>query len=239
MKRMLDILLAAAALILFLPLGLAIMLVLRLTGEGEVFYVQPRIGRGGRTFGLIKFATMLKNSPQLGTGTITVRNDPRVLPVGRFLRKTKLNEVPQLINVLKGDMSLVGPRPLMPPTFAYYSPAVQAAIAQVRPGLTGIGSIVFRDEESVLAHSGKPAAECYREHIAPHKGELEQWYIRHQSLRLDVKLILLTVVAVLFPRLRWHERALKGLPAPPPGLLPGAAIEAKEKPVIKTRQRAA
>ena len=158
MKRLLDLSLSLAAALVFLPVGLVIAAVLCLTGEGEVFYRQERVGRDGKSFGLLKFATMLKRSPSIGTGTITLKNDPRVLPFGRFLRKTKLNEVPQVLNVLKGDMSLVGPRPLTPQTFAFYSPEVQREIVRVRPGLTGVGSIVFRDEESILGRSPRSAA---------------------------------------------------------------------------------
>jgi lipopolysaccharide/colanic/teichoic acid biosynthesis glycosyltransferase len=93
---------------------LPLALLLKLTGEGEVFYIQPRTGKGGKPFGLIKLATMLKDSPNLPGGEVTLANDPRVLPLGRFLRKTKLNELPQLWNIFKGEMSFVGPRPLVP-----------------------------------------------------------------------------------------------------------------------------
>jgi len=151
MKRFLDIIVAGPLLLLALPIGSVIAVVLAFTGEGEIFYAQPRIGRHGRRFRLLKFVTMVKDSPNIGTGTVTVPNDPRVLPVGRFLRKTKLNELPQLWNVLRDDMSLVGPRPLAPQDFAYYSPEIQREIVKVQPGLTGVGSIVFRDEEEVLA----------------------------------------------------------------------------------------
>jgi lipopolysaccharide/colanic/teichoic acid biosynthesis glycosyltransferase len=111
MTRIFDIVLSFIALIVFLPFGLILAVLLRFTGEGEVFYIQERVGKGGRCFGLLKFATMLKNSPSIGAGDVTVKNDLRVLPVGHFLRKTKLNEVPQLINIIVGDMSVVGPRP--------------------------------------------------------------------------------------------------------------------------------
>ena len=121
------------------------------------------MGKGGKTFGLIKFATMLKDSPKLGTGDITVKNDPRMMPLGPFLRKTKLNEIHQLLNILKGDMSLIGPRPLTPNNFEYYSDEVKAGIAKLQPGLSGVGSIVFRDEESIIASSGKSHLDCYKE----------------------------------------------------------------------------
>ena len=130
--------------------------------------------------------------------------------MGRFLRKTKLNELPQLLNVLRGDMSLVGPRPLTAETFACYSPEVQRRVVEARPGVTGIGSIVFRDEERIVAESELSAIDCYRQEIAPYKGRLELWYIDNRSLWLDLKLILLTAVAVLAPRSRLHERGSVG-----------------------------
>lgn len=212
MKRLLDIVISLSAILLFLPFGLMIAVILRLTGEGEVFYVQPRVGKDGRFFGLIKFVTMLKDSPNIGTKTVTVRNDPRVLPFGRLLRKTKLNEVPQLLNVLKGDMSIVGPRPLTPETFAYFPPDIQEQVVKVKPGLTGIGSIVFRDEESIVAMSKKSTIDCYREDVAPYKGELELWYIENKSLWLDLKLIFLTALVVINPRNILYKKVVPDLP---------------------------
>lgn len=213
MKRLLDITAAGLLTLLVLPIGLLIALVLACTGEREIFYAQTRIGRDGRRFQLLKFVTMLKNSPNMGTGTLTLPNDPRVLPVGRVLRKTKLNELPQLLNVLKGDMSLVGPRPLAPQDFDCYSPEVRREIVKVRPGLTGVGSIVFRDEERVIAESDAPPLDCYRQEIAPRKGKLELWYIENQSLALDLKLLLLTAVAVVSPGTRLHSGMLAAFEA--------------------------
>ena len=111
MDRFFDILFSSIALLLLSPLLVPIVITLKLTGEGEVFFLQERIGKGGDKFKLFKFATMLKNSPNIGTGTVTMRGDPRVLPVGTFLRKTKINELPQLLNIFFGDMSVIGPRP--------------------------------------------------------------------------------------------------------------------------------
>ena len=218
LKRSLDIVLSLIATVIFLPFGLPIALILRLTGEGEIFYVQQRIGRGGKPFGLLKFATMLKNSPNLGTGDITMANDPRVLPAGRFLRKTKLNEVPQVLNILFGNMSIVGPRPLTPRNFGYYTPQDQTVISSMRPGLTGIGSIVFRDEERIIGAPLKPVEQCYREDIAPYKAELEKWYHRHQGLITDLLIIGVTAWVVLNSRSDIHRRIWKDLPAAPAGL---------------------
>jgi lipopolysaccharide/colanic/teichoic acid biosynthesis glycosyltransferase len=201
-KRVFDVVAASMMLLLAIPISLPIVAVLALTGEREIFYGQIRIGRGGRPFKLLKFATMLKDSPNLGTGTVTIQSDPRVLPVGRVLRKTKLNELPQIWNVLRGDMSLVGPRPLTPQDLGCYSDRVREKILGVRPGLTGVGSVVFRDEESLLAHSSLPPLEAYRQEIAPHKGRLECWYVDQHSLLLDLKLLVLTMLVVLWPKNR-------------------------------------
>jgi lipopolysaccharide/colanic/teichoic acid biosynthesis glycosyltransferase len=124
---------------------------------------------------------MLKNSPAIGTGTVTIKNDPRILPIGHFLRKTKINELPQLLNILFGDMSVIGPRPQTQRCFDAFTATSQAAIVQVRPGLSGIGSIIFRDEENLL-HGQADSVRFYDEVIAPYKGALEEWYVVHQGL---------------------------------------------------------
>lgn len=213
-QRFLDIVLSAVALLVLSPLLIPIVIALRLTGEGEVFFIQPRVGRRGRMFGLYKFATMLKNSPSMGTGTITLRDDPRILPIGRFLRKTKINELPQLLNVLKGDMSIVGPRPQTRRCFEAFPQRAQQAILQVRPGLSGIGSIIFRAEEALM-HGHSDPAKFYDEVIAPYKGALEEWYVENQGLRTYVLGIALTVWVVLVPRSVITWSAFKTLPKPP------------------------
>jgi lipopolysaccharide/colanic/teichoic acid biosynthesis glycosyltransferase len=220
LKRILDIILSLIATILFLPFGFPIAAVLRFTGEGEIFYLQERIGKGKRPFQVYKFATMLKDSPNLGAGDITVTHDTRVLPVGRFLRKTKLNEVPQVLNILFGTMSVVGPRPLTPKNFAYYSEEDQEVIGRMRPGLTGIGSIVFRDEERILGASAKPFDQCYKEDIAPYKAQLERWYYRHQGILTDLMVILVTAWVVFRPESTVYRRIWRDLPEAPAGLFP-------------------
>jgi len=212
MNRLLDILLCLLALaVLFLP-GLVIVILLKLTGEKEAFYFQPRVGQHKQLFTCWKLITMRTGSEKTGTGAITIKNDPRVTPLGRFLRKTKINELPQLINVLKGDMSLVGPRPLTTEGFGFYTPDIQDTIAKVKPGLTGIGSIVFRDEEQLLGKTDKPYEQVYREDISPYKGALERWYVRHQSVWLNIKIIMLTAVAILLPRSTVYRQWLRGIP---------------------------
>ena len=217
MQRLLDVLLSGLALLVLSPLLVPVAIALRLTGEGEVFFIQQRVGRGGQPFGLYKFATMLKDSPNIGTGTVTVKGDPRVLPLGRLLRKTKINELPQLLNILKGDMSIIGPRPQTRRCFDAFPARSQAEIIKVRPGLSGIGSIVFRDEEELMHASAEPE-RFYDEVIMPYKGALEEWYVAHQGLWTYLAAIFATAWVVLFPKSDIVWKLFPGLPASPASL---------------------
>lgn len=212
-KRLMDIALSALALLVLSPLLIPVCIGLLLTGEHYVFYFQERIGRYNKKFGIWKFATMLKNSPNLAGGLHTTRRDPRVLPLGNFLRMTKINELPQLINILTGDMSIVGPRPLVDKTFEPYPEHVKKVIYNVRPGLTGIGSIVFRDEERLLSGSRMPLDQFYAQYIAPAKGELELWYQKHLSFWTDCMIIFLTAWVIVFPKSKLLNKVFKDLPA--------------------------
>lgn len=212
-KRSMDVVLSACGLMVLAPLLVVVCILLLLTGEHKVFYFQERIGYKNARFGIWKFVTMLQNSPNMAGGLHTTRHDPRVLPLGRFLRMTKINELPQLINILLGDMSIVGPRPLVDKTFDPYPEHVKQVIYDVRPGLTGIGSIVFRDEEKLLSECGTPTERFYAEKIAPAKGELELWYQKHLSLRTDLLLIFMTAWAIVFPSSRLLHRVFADLPA--------------------------
>ena len=212
-KRFLDIIVSLVVLIILFPLFVTVIIILRLTAEGEVFYFQERIGLNNSRFYIWKFATMLKNSMKMGSGSITLKNDYRVTKFGKFLRKTKINELPQIINILKGDISIVGPRPLVTKTFEAYSDEVQLKIYNVKPGLTGIGSIIFRDEESIIsAVNEEDPHEFYRKVIAPYKGELEMWYQKYNSFILDLQLIFMTAWVILFPKSRLYEKWFKDLP---------------------------
>lgn len=215
MTRLFDVILSLVAILILLPLLAPISILLLCTGEGKVFYRQERVGREKKPFKLLKFATMLENSPNLPGGDITSGNDPRVLLVGKFLRKTKINELPQLLNIFLGDISIVGPRPLTPRNFYYYDNKTQAAISKIKPGLTGVGSIVFRDEESIIRHSSKSPEQCYKEDIIPYKGELEKWFYKNQSLYLYFLLIFLTAWVVFFPKSRIVWNVFSSLPTPP------------------------
>lgn len=214
MTRLLDIVLSGLALLVLSPLLIPLGIALRLTGEGEVFFKQQRVGRNGKMFGLYKFATMLKNSPSTGTGTVTVKDDPRVLPLGKFLRKTKINELPQLLNILFGDMSIIGPRPQTQRCFDAFPERSQAEIVKVRPGLSGVGSIIFRGEEDMM-HASENPDRFYDEIIMPYKGLLEEWYVKNQSVATYFKGIIVTIQVVLKSESQVAWTAFKGLPEPP------------------------
>ncbi len=197
MIRFFDVVFSLLAIIIFSPLLLACIIILRFTGEGEIFYLQQRIGKNEMPFGLIKFATMVKNSEKIGAGTITVRNDPRVLPFGKLLRISKINELPQLFNILKGDMSVIGPRPLLIKQFSMYQKKDREIISSVCPGLSGVGSIIFRDEEKLLSESENPH-EFYEKKITPYKAYLETWFVKNFGIYMYFKIIIVTVIAILF-----------------------------------------
>jgi lipopolysaccharide/colanic/teichoic acid biosynthesis glycosyltransferase len=214
-KCIIDFVIALVALVIVLPVMIPVCIGLLLTGEHYVFYFQDRIGFKNRVFSMWKFATMLKASPSLGTGLHTTRKDPRLMPMGRFLRKTKINELPQIINILKGDMSIVGPRPLVDKTFDPYPDHVKKTVYNVKPGLTGIGSIVFRDEEKLMSATSMPVAEFYKIHISPYKGELELWYQKHISLYTDLMLMFLTAWVIVRPESDLVYRVFRDLPERP------------------------
>lgn len=212
-KRVIDIIVAYSAFLILLPLFIPIIVLLRLSGEGEIFYLQERIGYKNSKFKIWKFATMLKDSLNMGTGSITLENDFRVTKFGKFLRKTKINELPQLYNLIKGDIAIVGPRPVLEQDWKLYPESIINKIYDVKPGLTGIGSIVFRDEESLISSvKDEDYHEFYKRVIAPYKGKLEMWYQINQSMLLDFKLIFLTALVIIYPNNRLHEKWLKDLP---------------------------
>ena len=209
-KRIFDLLFSLIALIILSPILLPIIILLKLTGEHEVFYFQKRIGYKNKEFDIWKFATMLKNSPNIGTGEITLRNDPRVTKMGKFLRITKINELPQVINVLKGDMSIVGARPQMKKGFDLYTEDVKKVIYNTRPGITGIGSIIFRDEEKIVSESND-IQQTYKQ-IFEYKGELEKWYQQHISFYTDFMIIFLTAWHIVFSNSNLVHKVFPSLP---------------------------
>jgi len=212
LKRFFDILFSLIAIIILLPVFIPVIIILLLTGEHEVFYQQDRVGYKNSIFGIWKFATMLKNSPNMGSKDLTVRNDPRVTSFGRFLRKSKINELPQLLNILTGDMSFTGPRPLMKSGFDRYSDEMKAKVYNVKPGLTGIGSIIFRDEELIITKSHLSPEECYRHIILPQKGAVEVWYQQHLSFYTDIMILFLTGWYIVFPKSNLLYKVFPSLP---------------------------
>ena len=159
---------------------------------------------------------MLKDSPNIDTGTLTTKNDPRILPIGGFLRKSKINELPQLLNILYGDMSLVGPRPLTNQAFSSYDYVTQEEIKKVKPGLSGVGSIFFRDEEAIL--EGRDPLFFYSSIIAPYKGQLEKWYVSNYSIKTYFWVILITIWIVMFPKSKIAWKVFD-IPKPPQELI--------------------
>ncbi len=213
LKRIIDILIALIALLLLSPILIPTIIILFFSGEREVFYFQKRIGQRGKAFFIWKFATMVKDSPNIGTGEITLRNDPRVTKFGAILRKTKINELPQIFNVLKGEMSIVGPRPLMEVSYNIYSKEQQDEIYKSKPGITGVGSLIFRDEERILSAAADPR-EMYNS-IFPYKAALEIWYLKNAGIYVDFLIIFLTAFALLFPKKNPVNVVFKSLPVRP------------------------
>ena len=212
LKRTFDVLSSGIAILILSPLLIPVIIGLKLTGEGYIFYKQERVGYKNKPFLIWKFATMLKDSANMPGGIMTTKKDPRITPMGGFLRKSKINELPQLFNIFFGRMSVVGPRPVMKISFEAYPNEIQKVIYNVKPGLTGIGSIIFRDEEELISevkNNGGDLWEFYKEKIYPFKGELEMWYQNHKSFMLDIKLIFLTAWVILFPLQNFMRSGLK------------------------------
>ena len=193
-KRAMDIVVSAAALCVLWPVLALIALAIVVDDPGPVFYRQVRVGRGGRPFRIFKFRTMVVDADRKGL-SITVGRDSRITRVGAFLRKTKLDELAQLLNVLAGQMSFVGPRPEVPRYVELYTP-YQRQVLLVRPGITDYASIAYRNENDLLAGADDPE-RMYIETIMPDKIELNMKYLREISPLTDVRLILKTIIAVI------------------------------------------
>ena len=217
MTRIFDILFSALAMLVLLPFMIPVMIALKLTGEHDIFYCQERIGKGGKPFKVIKFATMLRDSPNLPGGLITADNDPRLLPMGNFLRRTKINELPQLANIFIGQMSVIGYRPFAKKHYDLYSDEVKRNIQQIAPGLSGIGSVVFRNEEEIL-HSVSDREHFHDDIITPYKGQLECWYVQNRNVVNYFKLIICTALIVLKPDSMLWTKWFKELPPVPENL---------------------
>jgi len=196
-KRAFDLLASGLGILLLSPLLGVIAVLVRLDSQGPVLFRQERVGKSGRPFQILKFRTMRVDAERVG-GQLTVRNDPRITGIGRFLRKAKLDELPQLMNVFRGDMSLVGPRPEVPRYVAMYTPE-QRRVLEVPPGITDLASIEFRDENEFLQDHDDPET-FYVTQIMPKKLELNLLYLSRRSFVFDLFIIFRTLWRVLLPR---------------------------------------
>ena len=196
-KRAVDCMVAAVGLLVLAPLFVWIALLVRLDSPGGVFFAHERVGRYGRKFKVLKFRTMVQDAPKRGAA-ITAGHDPRITRVGRILRKTKLDELPQLWNVLKGEMSLVGPRPEVEKYVQLWEPTLREIVLSVRPGITGLTQIRYRHEESLLAQQTEPET-YYRETLLPLKLQSDVEYVQRRGLWFDMWLLGRTLGA-LFER---------------------------------------
>ena len=192
LKRAFDVVVSILGLIVLSPVLLFIALAVKIGSPGPVLYRARRVGRGGEEFALLKYRSMVVDAASIGPA-VTGQGDPRVTPVGRALRRTKMDELPQLINVLRGEMSLVGPRPEDPRYVAIYTPE-QRRVLDVRPGITGLASLRYRNEEAVL--SGGDPEKLYIEEVLPAKLAIELEYIENVNLGRDILIILRTVAAL-------------------------------------------
>jgi lipopolysaccharide/colanic/teichoic acid biosynthesis glycosyltransferase len=196
-KRLFDIAFSLCTLVVFSPLLLCIAILIRADSRGDTLFSQMRIGLKGEPFKLFKFRSM-KETESTTDSYVTVKGDKRITRVGRLLRKTKLDELPQLFNVLIGDMSIVGPRPEVSKYMSLYEPWQRDIILSVRPGLTDFAAIALRDEEVMLAAYSDPE-KAYRDVLMPRKFELYRQYVEQRSMWVDIKLILGTLVAIVMP----------------------------------------
>ena len=194
LKRMFDISVAISLLILFLPIGLVVALLIKSEGNGPVFFRQARTGRFEQPFNIIKFRTMHHHSNGLN---ITAQDDNRITRVGRVLRKTKLDELPQILNVLKGDMSIVGPRPEVISHLPYYDLESKDIIFKNRPGITDLASLLYIHEERLLAESKEPL-KTYFEIILPEKNRLRVRHLIQESILFDLKICIWTALKIIF-----------------------------------------
>ena len=194
LKRVFDLIFVILGLLVLAPVFVLIVLLIKRDGDGAVLFKQERVGLHGKLFKLLKFRTMVVNAEKLGA-KVTTGNDPRITNSGHWLRKYKLDELPQLFNVLKGEMSLVGPRPEVPEYVAFYTEQQKQIILSVPPGITDLASIEFRNENELLTGSQDPVKD-YREKVLPIKLSYYEQYVKERSLWVDFKLILKTIKAI-------------------------------------------
>jgi lipopolysaccharide/colanic/teichoic acid biosynthesis glycosyltransferase len=211
-KRFFDISFSILGIIIASPILVVAIICLLFSGESSPIYVSYRVGKGGNLFRMFKLRTMRSNNSK-NSSPLTGYNDNRVSSLGRFLRFSKIDELPQFFNILNGDLSFVGPRPMLPEVFMFYSEPIQEKLNRIRPGVTGIGSIVFRNEGSLFKGLKVSYEEFYKDQIAPVKADLETWYTKNMSFKTDVKILIFTVVAVLYGQVKSVEKRFENLPS--------------------------
>jgi lipopolysaccharide/colanic/teichoic acid biosynthesis glycosyltransferase len=213
----LDVVVSVLGLLILSPVFAVVAAIIKLDSPGPVFFRQTRVGRGGRPFRIYKFRSMVADAQRAGTA-LTVRADPRITRVGRLLRRSKLDELPQLVNVLVGDMSIVGPRPEVPEYMEFYTPDQRAVLIAMRPGITDYAAILFRDESSLLDGERDPV-DVYRRVIMPAKFACYERYSREIGVLTDLRIIVATGLVLVVGRVpHWLglEHRLKMPPLPHP-----------------------
>ena len=216
-KRVFDIVFSLLGIIITLPILSLMTIVLLTQGERKPLFFQKRQGKNGRLFNIYKLRTI--SNP--GKNLLTAGNENNITPFCKFLRISKIDEFPQFFNVLKGDLSFVGPRPLLPKIFHAYPLQMQQKIKKIKPGLTGVGSLTFRNENSFLKKiPQKDYMDFYYRHISPRKGALEYWYSLNQSFWTDCKILVLTPLIILLPKIGIPKNWFKNLPDAQLDLIP-------------------
>ena len=211
-KRFFDVIFSIFGIIITGPIMLFSICILYLTGEKKPIFNQLRVGKNKQLFRLYKLRTMSEDGAH-NSGPITLHNDDRITIIGKFLRWSKIDEFPQFFNVLNGDLSFVGPRPLMPETFYKYKKSTQRIIVSIRPGITGAGSVMFRDESFILKSVSKEKQEkFYIQNILPYKGQLEEWYVTNSSFIMDFKLLIFSSLIIVYSGVKGLNIFFKGTP---------------------------
>lgn len=210
LKRGADIIFSILGILISAPLLLISIFLIFTSGETSPLYVSYRIGKDGVLFRMFKLRTMSRT--RLSKSPLTAYNDNRINFFGRFLRFSKIDELPQFFNILNGDLSFVGPRPMLPEVYIFYSDKTRKKLNAIRPGVTGIGSIVFRNESDLFKKVKGSHESFYKDNIAPAKADLELWYTKNRSFVIDFKILALTMVALFFGQVKSLKRHFKNLP---------------------------
>jgi len=212
-KRVVDIIFSIIGIIISAPILIFFILLIFVTGESSPVFITYRVGKNNMLFRMFKLRTMKKHKEkEMMNSPLTAYNDERISFLGKFLRFSKIDELPQFFNILNGDLSFVGPRPLLPEVFDYYDEKTKKILSKMTPGVTGIASLVFRDEHSLFSKTNLSHEEFYKKEIAPAKGKLEHWYFHNRGFWIDLKILIFTVVHVLFGQIVTIKKRFKGIP---------------------------